>query len=224
MKNCKYENVDVIAFLEEKMKSNTENYQSDFEYDKEFLLRETAHLTGVENFLWLSRKSGTHCMLERNVFIDGTGSNITWKHFEGYDPAEFLAFAIEAKCVKDGVITGDCYALDYMAHIQEVKNNAVKAKEEILLFQDNHEEKIVFPINYFRAADLVDVHGSIISQYYIPEDEQRLKSVLAMQAKKRKEMNPEKHMSLSKKINIIESEKNQTVGKKKQPNQDSPQR
>lgn len=201
----KYENVDIIAFLEEKMKSNTEHYQSDFEYDKQFIIKATENLTGPKNLLWLSRKNGTHCMFERDTFIEGTPANITWKHFNGYDPNDFLAFAVEITGVEVGKVMGNCYELDYMAHIQKVKSKAVKAKEELLTFEDCHEELVSFPNNYYRTSALVEKHGPIEHVHYIPENETELHFVLKEQETKRKAMEPYKKQSLNEKLNNAEN-------------------
>ena len=76
----KFENVDVLDSLEKIMKTHTESYQSDFEYDKR-IIREALQSNAVEdrNLLWLSRLHGTHCLYERDVFIKDTPANITWK-------------------------------------------------------------------------------------------------------------------------------------------------
>lgn len=214
MKYCKYENVDIIAFLEEKMKSNTEHYQSDFEYDKE-IINKAANISmpGYKNLLWLSRKNGTHCMYEQLVFMEGTEANTTWKYFEGYDPKDFLAFAVEIKGKEDGVIKGNCYQLDYMAHIQEVKNKSVKVKEEIFSFEDGHEETVTFPNDYFKTKALVEKFGPPLHIYYIADEEQKLTCVLREQANNRKAMKPYKRISFDERINDAESRKNAQADK-----------
>lgn len=217
----KYENVNILAFLEEKMKSNTESYQSDFEYDKE-VINKAANIAvpGYKNLLWLSRKNGTHCMHERAVFMEGTEANITWKHFEGYDPKDFLAFAVEITGKEDGVIKGNCYQLDYMAHIQEVKNNSVKVSEEFLTFEDGIEELVSFPNNYFKTAALVEKHGPIVDKQYITDEENKLAFVLKEQANKRHSMKPAKRVSLDTTLSNIEKRKNTNSISKKHLDKD----
>ena len=65
----KFENVDVLAALEQIMRQNTAFYQGDFEIDKE-MLRQAAASDKAEDktLLWMSRPSGTYCFRERDVF------------------------------------------------------------------------------------------------------------------------------------------------------------
>ena len=55
----KFENVDVLAALEQIMRQNTAFYQNDFEIDKE-IIREAAASDKAEDkaLLWMSRPSG----------------------------------------------------------------------------------------------------------------------------------------------------------------------
>ena len=66
----KFENVDVLAALEQIMRQNTAFYQGDFEIDKE-MLRQAAASDKAEDktLLWMSRPSGTYCFRERDVFL-----------------------------------------------------------------------------------------------------------------------------------------------------------
>ena len=68
----KFEDVDVIASLEMIMKQNTAFYQSDFDIDRR-ILREAAARPAAEDkrLLWFSRPSGTCCVRERDVFLQG---------------------------------------------------------------------------------------------------------------------------------------------------------
>ena len=208
MKYYKYENVDVIAFLEEKMKNNTKHYQSDFKYDIEMFENESKSQNGHNVLLWLSRESGTHCMYEKDVFIKNTAGNTTWKYFENYDPDEFLAFAVEITGVEDGVIKGNCYHLDYMAHIQEVKNKEVNSTEKIITFSDDHKEKLSSPYYFHTTASLCSDHGAIVSTVYLPDDMQEFSDVIKEQADKRKAMKPYKRLSLDEQLKSVESRKN----------------
>ena len=69
----KFENVDVLAVLEQIMRQNTAFYQDDFEIDKD-MLRKAAASDKAEDktLLWMSRPSGTYCFRERDVFLKDT--------------------------------------------------------------------------------------------------------------------------------------------------------
>ena len=61
----RFENVDILAALEQLMRQNTAFYQSDFEIDKEIIGRAAASDKAEDKtLLWMSRPSGTHCFRE----------------------------------------------------------------------------------------------------------------------------------------------------------------
>lgn len=73
----KFENVDVLASLQQIMQQNTAAFQNDFDIDKK-ILTQAAKSKNAEDkvYLWFSRPNGTHCLRERDVFLRGRGSII----------------------------------------------------------------------------------------------------------------------------------------------------
>ncbi len=70
--------IDIIAFLQEIMLANTQNYQADFQYDIESLQAAAAQDEAeMRSMLWMSRPSGTWCFKEREVFLQGTACRLT---------------------------------------------------------------------------------------------------------------------------------------------------
>ena len=69
----KFENVDVLASLQQIMQQNTAAFQNDFDIDKK-ILTQAAKSKNAEDkvYLWFSRPNGTHCLRERDVFLRGT--------------------------------------------------------------------------------------------------------------------------------------------------------
>lgn len=83
----RFENVDVLAALEQLMRQNTAFYRNDFEIDKEIIGRAAASDKAEDKtLLWMSRPSGTHCFRESDVYLQGTAQHNTWK-FYGEQPA-----------------------------------------------------------------------------------------------------------------------------------------
>lgn len=71
----RFENVDILAALEQLMRQNTAFYQSDFEIDKEIIGRAAASDKAEDKtLLWMSRPSGTHCFRESDVYLQAPGS------------------------------------------------------------------------------------------------------------------------------------------------------
>lgn len=194
----KYMDVDVIAFLEEKMKSNTKHYQSDFEIDKQMIERfaQSGHKED-KTLLWLSRPYGTQCVKEYEAFLKDTGAYTAWQYY-AYQSAgdNFVAFAVELKSAEDGVILGNLYELDYIKHAEMVKREAQPVCDVIKTFEDGHVAQAPFAISsYGYWLGLVDEHGPIVDSRSIPEDKEMLLMVLAEQKRARDKMKPAKEES-----------------------------
>lgn len=196
----KYMYVDVIAFLEEKMKSNTEQYQSDFEIDKRLIERCAASaLKEDKTLLWLSRPHGTQCVKEYEAFLKDTGAYTAWQYY-AYQSAgdSFVAFAVELKGVEDGIILGNLYELDYIKHAEMVKREAQPAYDVIKTFEDGHAVQVPFTrSSYGYWVGLVNEHGPIVDSRSIPEDKEMLLLVLAEQKSQRDKMKEAEWKSVS---------------------------
>ena len=132
----KFENVDVLAALEQIMCQNTAFYQDDFEIDKE-MIRKAAASDKAEDktLLWMSRPSGTYCFRERDVFLKDTRQYNTWKFYGEQTRDHVLAYAVELTGKVGGKIRGTLYELDYQQHFRHVIAEAVKADNLILHYE-----------------------------------------------------------------------------------------
>lgn len=176
-----FKNVDVVSFLEQVMKSNTKHYQFDFDVDKKiFDAAFKSEQSRDKYLLWLSRDNGTHCLKETEVLIKFTSAYNTWMHWAEpkRNDGKFVAFAIHITDENNGKPIGDLYELDYNAHAELIRQNAVEAVEKIIRFQngDIHLDlsaptTIPTDVNY----------GEYVSTEYIPKDsilfEERLRQV-----------------------------------------------
>lgn len=78
----RFENVDVLAALEQLMRQNTAFYRNDFEIDKEIIRQAAASDKAKDKtLLWMSRPSGTYCFRERDVFLQDTRQHNTWRFY-----------------------------------------------------------------------------------------------------------------------------------------------
>lgn len=92
----RFENVDVLAALEQLMRQNTAFYRNDFEIDKEIIGRAAASDKAEDRtLLWMSRPSGTHCFRESDVYLQGTPQHNTWKFYGEQTRDRVLAYAVE---------------------------------------------------------------------------------------------------------------------------------
>ena len=137
----KFENVDVLAALEQIMCQNTAFYQDDFEIDKE-MIRKAAASDKAEDktLLWMSRPSGTYCFRERDVFLKDTRQYNTWKFYGEQTRDKILAYAVELTGKENGIIKGNLYELDYPQHFREVVEKSLPADNYTLLYE--HGERV----------------------------------------------------------------------------------
>ena len=121
----KFENVDVLAALEQLMRQNTAFYRNDFEIDKE-IIRQAAASDRAEDktLLWMSRPSGTYCFRERDVFLQDTRQHNTWRFYGEQTRDRILAYAVELTGKVGGKIRGNLYELDYPQHFRHVAAEA----------------------------------------------------------------------------------------------------
>lgn len=185
----KYMDVDVIAFLEKQMKSNTIHYQSDFEIDKNmFSSCVNSQHWEDKTLLWLSRRCGTECVKESDAFIRNTDAHIRWRYFaEQENDSKFVAFAVELTGIKDGVIRGNCFELDYHAHAAEVAKSSVDLFAYNKTFEDGFALNV--PLEYSSHGfyySFVEKHGSIVHSLGEPKDKELHLSILSAQKTKRR--------------------------------------
>ena len=187
MANKRYLNVDLIAFLEEKMKTNTKHYQQDFEIDKEFI-RKAAISTHKEDktLLWLSRPNGTLCVKEHDTFVKDTGAHQSWRFYAEQTADPIIAFAVELTGEKNKAIYGNAYELDYRAHVAKVASHSVNLQA----FEKTFEDGYILQVPPDRSssgfyAPLVEEHGPVIDSLAIPLDKEELNLVLASQKRNR---------------------------------------
>lgn len=117
--NAAFVDVDVIATLQKIMEHNTDFYQTDFKYDVETLREAAEDRGGYRNFFWLTRKNGTWCFPERDVYIRNTYAANTWLYYGGSRDENVKAFWVELKRAEgdDKKLIGDIVEIDYQKHL-----------------------------------------------------------------------------------------------------------
>ena len=178
----RFENVDLISVLERIMKINTEHYQSDFEYDIKTVQAAVASEKPIDKtLLWLSRRNGTHCYFESDVFLKGSSANTGWKYWDT-SKESIKAYAVVVKEQRDGIIYGDLFSLDFAEHCKSVRKNSVKADTQVV-----HYENKDIPMDagkYFTIQN-ERVYGKYLGTEVLPNDPEQLKTVLDSEKHKR---------------------------------------
>jgi len=187
----KFENVDIVAALGAVVELNTEHYKSDFKYDVDMFKKAARDPDGENNrFLWFSRRSGTHCFQESDVYIKDTAAHNTWNYYatvlgdvNSYMSSvivqdRILAFALEIKGMENGKVKGDLYELDYRDHIRHIKKTALPLHTVTV----KHEDGAVFTLPHAeydgKRERLAYQHGKVVDYKSNPEDAGALRDVL----------------------------------------------
>lgn len=186
----KFENVDIVASLDQIMKQNTGFYQTDLECDKKVIADALASSQKEDKtFLWLSRPSGTYCFRERDVFLNGTGANLTWRFYqEQVRRDRILAYAIELTGKEHGEIRGNLYELDYVKHYKRVKETGLRADNNRLIYE--HGEKVIpAEQRYLIGRDDAEL-GKFKGYEALPHDPDALQTLLLEEHHSREQLLP----------------------------------
>ena len=168
----KFKNVDVEYFLEQVMKSNTKSHQEDFEVDKKMLKEAMLSDSPDEKYLvWLSRTNGTHCLRENDIFIKESTAYYTWQQWaEPKRDEKIIAFAIHITGSMDGKPVADVYELDYTAHAEMVKKDALSSDVKVLHFEHgNIQLPSTVPTHIHPDLN----YGEYIRTEYVPQNWER---------------------------------------------------
>jgi hypothetical protein len=134
----RFEDIDVLRFLEGIVARHVKHYRSDFALDEK-LIRDLAKNGEREDrkLLWMARPAGTWCLRERDAYLQDSWAHNTWKFYGEQTKDRILAYALELKKVaKGGIVIGMVYELDYAAHIERMKALALPIISENYIFED----------------------------------------------------------------------------------------
>jgi hypothetical protein len=188
----KYGNVDVVACLGAIMEINTENYKSDFKYDIDMFYKAAKDPDGENNRLvWLTRKSGTECFLERDVYLMPSQAYETWQSYavSRYEAAR--AYVVEITALDSGRVYGDIFELDYRDHAADVKRAARPVYTVDALYADGEMLHLPYKIWDANRERLYHEHGHLKTVRRIPDDEDSLQKTLsAARALRERECHP----------------------------------
>lgn len=180
----KFIGVDILSFMAKVVEKHTQYYQSDFQIDKEMLLR-TIDKRGQQDkrFIWLCRTHGTWLLLERNVFIKGTSQHNTFNHYIEQSSGPVLAFLVEVTSGTQDSVMGNVYVLDYPEHYEHVQ--AVSLKAETVVMQYEHGCRTQSADD--RISGYPDMeYGKLQSIQYQPHSPEELTELLWNERQERK--------------------------------------
>jgi len=178
---AKFENVDILGTLEAILRQNTAFYQDDFGIDRE-RIEEAVKSKRAEDkmLLWMSRKAGTYCFRERDVFLKDTGSFHTWVYYGEQRHDQILAYAVELSGVEGGIIRGNIYELDYYKHFQHVLETALRVSVNHLFYENGTHD---IPEKEYFNGDPDPMFGKFLRYEFQPENPNDLKDLLRKEQK-----------------------------------------
>ena len=184
----KFENVDVLAALEQIMRQHTAFYQNDFDIDKDIIRRDAASDQAVDKtLLWMSRPSGTYCFRERDVFLKGTRQHNTWKFYGEQTRDKILAYAVELTDTQGGTIRGNLYELDYPQHFRHVVEAAQPVSVNRLFYEHGSRD---IPAGQSFDGSPDRVLGDFLRYEFQPRDPAVLQEALQQEQHSRKQAVP----------------------------------
>ncbi len=172
--------IDVLAFLSGVVQSNTEFYQSDFNYDIATLKNAAwAQNTINRSFCWMSRHCGTWCLREREVFLRDTGAFSTWTYYE--EDASIQAYRVVITSRREDTVLGNVFPLNYAEHVRRVKKNALPVRFVTASFEDGSIMTMEHGAYCRDKGILLARHGRMIEINYFPESEAELTRALTLE-------------------------------------------
>ena len=162
----KFENVDVLASLQQIMQQNTAAFQSDFDIDKKILTRAAKSKNAEDRvYLWFSRPNGTHCLRERDVFLRGTREHNTFRFYHEQTKERVLAYAVVLSGMESGKVKGSIYELDYAAKAELAIQTALRTDNNRLIYEKGSRE---LPKEYRFEATPDREYGKFVRYGFLP--------------------------------------------------------
>ena len=184
----KFENVDVLASLQQIMQQNTAAFQNDFDIDKKILTRAAKSKNAEDKvYLWFSRPNGTHCLRERDVFLRGTREHNTFRFYHEQTKERVLAYAVVLSGMESGKVKGSIYELDYAAKAELAIQTALRTDNNRLIYEKGSRE---LPKEYRFEATPDREYGKFVRYEAVPHDPDALRDLLRDESRKRERLKP----------------------------------
>lgn len=178
MKNrTKHMSIDVLSVMTDIVDSHVKHYKNDFDIDTETIKEAALKPERTDrSFVWLCRECGTWLLRERNVFINDTRENSTFRFYAEQTHDEILCFVVEVDGFDGDTLKGNIYCLSYPEYYKHVCRTAVSAGSIVITYE--HGQKAIPPTQRFTAYPDY-VLGGFEAFEFQPESPEQLECVLA---------------------------------------------
>lgn len=185
--------IDILAFLEKIVLSNTRSYQSDFEYDKA-KIQQAAQAQAPEDrtFYWMSRTCGTWCIKEYDVFLRESEGHHIWTYYAQEKTERIKAYRLVVTGLREGVPIGDVYPLGYQEQVQRIQRAALHTATVAIDFESG--TSATFPYSEVKGnySRMVARYGPIRKIQHLPENEEELRLTILIEHSHQKGNRPKK--------------------------------
>lgn len=131
-----FRDVDVLKTLQKIMEHNTEYHQRDFQYDRETLIDAAKDKKASKHFFWLTRRGGTYCSREEDVYLDRTSQNNSWNSYGDSLGEHPRAFWVELQDMTDEGVKGNIFEIDCQKHLDYLSTHSVTPDWVDIVFQN----------------------------------------------------------------------------------------
>lgn len=182
----KFEDADILDSLRQIMELHTKHYKEDFGLDVKIIQRMAASENPEDRRLvWLSRPNGTHCLRERDVYLQDSHENKVFCFYHDQTKDPVLAYALTLKDRTGPTVTGNIYQLDYHTEVERVKLLTCPIHRAALTFADGAEFTVPYETYRGYVNELSVKHGELKAIGYEPESEAELSAILSRQRYRR---------------------------------------
>lgn len=173
--------IDLLSFLSRVTEKNTKHYRSDFLYDSR-MLQKAAHAAAPEErcFFWMSRPSGTWCVLEREVFIRGSNAHSIWTYYAD-EPEGIMAYRVNVIGEKNGIVVGTVHPLNYREQVRRVLAHTIPATSVTLRYESGLTVTIPFADYPRNLPTIRPQDGGIRAVRFEVQDEAALEAALSVE-------------------------------------------
>jgi len=133
-----FRDVDVLKTLQKIMEHNTEYYQTDFRYDRETLTAAAKDGKAPKYFFWLTRRGGTHCFKEGQVYMEKVSPHNYWNsngNPKGEHPRAFWV-ELQGQDVEGDMVRGNILEIDYQKHLDYLSTHSATPVWVDAIFQN----------------------------------------------------------------------------------------
>ena len=181
----KFEDVDVLKTLKAIADQKIVHYPNDIKTDMERIPKFIA--TGnpeMKMLLWHVSDYGTHIIPERDTFIDDTGANSTWTN---YLRPGMLSYAVEISGMEAGIVKGNVYELDHLAHVAHVNETSLPFNLVTISYEDMHDVVVSRKEFDVDRHKLMSESGNVKNLRFHPENANEIATILEHEQNQREQ-------------------------------------